>query len=63
MALKKKRLKKRTCPVCDRKFQPGNKRQIYDRNVCAQKLYRFRVARKLERLQELEQRELKESAA
>ena len=54
MALKRKRLKKRTCPVCDKRFQPTNPRKIYDSNLCAMKLYRWRVAQKLERLAELE---------
>ena len=66
MGLKTKRLRKRTCPVCDRRFQPINPRQLYDSHVCGQKIYRYRVAQKLERLHQLEQQTreaLKESAA
>ena len=56
MALKIKPLKKITCPVCDRRFKPTNKRQIYDDHLCAMRAYRHRVAMKLERLEELERR-------
>ncbi len=55
MALKRKPLRKITCPVCDKRFLPTNKRQKYDSNLCAMKAYRFRVAEKLDRLEQLEQ--------
>jgi len=57
MTLKRKALPKRICPVCGTRFQPTKKGQIYDkRTICGMKAYRFRVAQKLERLEQLEAR-------
>jgi len=52
MALKRKPFKKITCPVCDLRFRPTKKWQKYDSPVCAMRAYRFRVAQKLEQLEE-----------
>ena len=54
MALKRK-VFKRVCEVCDKRFQTGNKRKIYCSHLCGVKAYRYRVAQKLERLERIEQ--------
>jgi len=50
MALKKKLLPKKTCPVCDKVFQPTKKWQVYDSSKCSQKAFRHRIAERLEKL-------------
>lgn len=54
MALKKKILPKKVCPVCDKTFQPKTSWQLYDKASCTQKAFRHRIAERLQRLDKLD---------